>query len=104
MEKGFLMQDDIFSFSIGKFDCLAIRDGDDWDRNILLIRTGQHQVLIDTGVGRDLYSPPALLLDRLQAVSILPTAIDVVILSHADFDHSGVAIDESGRTIEWLES
>jgi glyoxylase-like metal-dependent hydrolase (beta-lactamase superfamily II) len=37
-------------------------------------------------------------------VSILPTAIDVVILSHADFDHSGVAIDESGRTIEWLES
>jgi glyoxylase-like metal-dependent hydrolase (beta-lactamase superfamily II) len=86
-----------FPFRIGNFDCLAIRDGDDWDRNILFIKTGESQVLVDTGVGRDLYSPPALLLDRLEAAGIPPAAIEVVILSHADFDHIGGALDENGK-------
>jgi glyoxylase-like metal-dependent hydrolase (beta-lactamase superfamily II) len=91
------MGNDIAPFNIGNFNCFALRDGDDWDRNVLLVKTGQHQVLIDTGVGRDLYSPPASLLDRLQEVAAPPDTIDVVILSHADFDHIGGAVDESGN-------
>jgi len=53
-------------------------------------------VLIDTGTG-DATSPPGLLLDRLRAAGLAPTEIDVVILSHADFDHIGGAADASGK-------
>jgi glyoxylase-like metal-dependent hydrolase (beta-lactamase superfamily II) len=91
------MGNNIFSFRVGNFDCFAIRDGDDWDRNILLIKTSEHQILIDTGVGRNLYSPPALLLERLEVIGLFPNAIDIVVFSHADFDHIGGAIDEGGN-------
>jgi glyoxylase-like metal-dependent hydrolase (beta-lactamase superfamily II) len=93
--KGVPMDDFLFRFNVGHFTCLAIRDGDDWDRNVLLINTGQHQVLLDTGNG-DATAPPGLLLDRLRAAGLAPTEIDAVILSHADFDHIGGAADASG--------
>ena len=84
-----------FQFHVGQFTCLAIRDGDDWDRTVLLVNTGQHLVLIDTGTG-DTVSPPGLLMDRLRAAGISATDIDVVVLTHADFDHIGGATDAHG--------
>ncbi len=86
------MDSHCFRFKVGDFSCVAIRDGDDYDRNVVLVNTGQHQVLFDTGNG-DATTPPGLLLDRLQEAGIAPTAVDVVILSHADFDHIGGTID-----------
>jgi glyoxylase-like metal-dependent hydrolase (beta-lactamase superfamily II) len=78
---------------------MAIRDGDenDFDRNILLINTGQQYVLFDTGNGRSV-TPKGFLLDRLRALSISPNDIDVVILSHADWDHIAGAVDENTNT------
>jgi glyoxylase-like metal-dependent hydrolase (beta-lactamase superfamily II) len=92
------MEKAVFPFKVGDFNCFAIRDGDDGDANVLLIKTGQHEILIETGVGCDLVSPPGQLLNRLQAADTTPTAIDMVILSHADFDHIGGVTDESGKT------
>src|SRR2546422_6917634 len=84
-EKGVSMGTELFRFTVGHFSCLAIRDGDedDFDRNVLLINTGQQHVLVDTGNGHDFDPNRGLLLDRLRAVGISPADIDVVILSHA---------------------
>lgn len=90
------MSDHLFRFNIGRFACLAVRDGDDWDRNVLFVDTNQHRVLIDTGFG-DATSPPGLLVDRLRAAGVTSDSIDVIILSHADCDHVGGAVDKHGN-------
>jgi glyoxylase-like metal-dependent hydrolase (beta-lactamase superfamily II) len=91
------MENNIVSFKIGSFNCTAISDGADPDRNVLLIQAGQQQVLIDTGVGHGFVWPTGLLLDKLQAAGFPLAAIDVVIFSHADVDHIGGAVDERGN-------
>lgn len=90
------MGNNIFRFTIGHFQCVVIRDWDEVDCNVLLVNTSQHHVLIDTGLG-DTTTPPGALVDRLRTIDIPPTAIDTVVLTHADFDHIGGAIDECGK-------
>jgi glyoxylase-like metal-dependent hydrolase (beta-lactamase superfamily II) len=64
--------------------------------NSLLVRTGKHNVLIETGIGNKLnermvkiYTQPAKLLDNLSEGGIAPEDIDVVINTHLHFDHCG---------------
>src|SRR5712691_8542728 len=64
--------------------------------NSLLVRTGKHNVLIETGIGNELsekmakiYGQPAKLLENLSAGGIAPDDIDVVINTHLHFDHCG---------------
>ena len=64
--------------------------------NSVVVRTGEHTVLIETGIGNKLperlikiFGQPAKLLDNLNAVGISPEDIDVVINSHLHFDHCG---------------
>ena len=64
--------------------------------NSLLVRTGKHNVLIETGIGNKLsekmvkiYGQPAKLLENLSAGGIAPDDIDVVINTHLHFDHCG---------------
>jgi glyoxylase-like metal-dependent hydrolase (beta-lactamase superfamily II) len=89
------MQDTSFAFRIGDIACMVIRDGDDFDRNVLLLQTGEHRVVIDTGTG-DSTTPAGVLSERLRTIGIDPTTIDVVVISHADFDHIGGAITPEG--------
>jgi glyoxylase-like metal-dependent hydrolase (beta-lactamase superfamily II) len=64
--------------------------------NSVVVRTGRHTVLIETGIGNKLpekmaklYGQPALLLDNLQAAGITPEDVDIVIDTHLHFDHCG---------------
>lgn len=80
----------------------------DQDTNCLLVDTGAHKVLIDTGYGGQLSEKERQilaaqagtpLLDSLRRVGVAPEDIDTVILSHLHFDHVGGAtmLDEDGR-------
>ena len=76
--------------------------------NSLFIRTGSHNVLVETGMGNKLsdrmikfYGQPAKLLDNLSAAGISPHDIDIVINSHLHFDHCGwnTVRDSSGKIV-----
>ena len=64
--------------------------------NSLLVRTGEKNILIETGIGNKLpdklvqiYKQPAKLLDNLHAAGVAPEDIDIVINTHLHFDHCG---------------
>ena len=88
---------------------------DDKDRiqqrtSCVLVRTGQKNVLIDTGYGSKLTEKEQKnfsselgepLVPSLAAVGLTVADIDVVVLSHLHFDHAGGAtkLDSTGRVI-----
>ena len=64
--------------------------------NSLLVRTGDRNILIETGIGNKLsermirfYGQPAELLDNMSAGGVSPDDIDIVINTHLHFDHCG---------------
>ncbi len=64
--------------------------------NSVVIRTEEHTILVETGIGNKLsdrmaqiYGQPAKLLSNLDAAGISPDDIDIVINSHLHFDHCG---------------
>src|SRR5277367_3639557 len=64
--------------------------------NSVVVRTGEHTVLIETGIGNKMadrlikiFGQPAKLLDNLADAGIAPEDIDVVINTHLHFDHCG---------------
>lgn len=62
----------------------------------LLIQTGRHVVLVDTGGGGSSRTNGAIGA-RLEMEGIRPRDVDTVVLSHAHPDHIGGAIDAYGR-------
>jgi len=64
----------------------------------VLIDTGQHRVLVDTGEG-SLEPTTGKLIPNLRAEGIAPEDIDTVILTHAHPDHIGGNIDKKGKPV-----
>ncbi len=64
--------------------------------NTVVVRTGKHNVVIETGIGnklsdklRDIHGAKQQLLRAFEVAAIRPEDIDVVINSHLHFDHCG---------------
>jgi glyoxylase-like metal-dependent hydrolase (beta-lactamase superfamily II) len=62
----------------------------------LLIQTGKHLVLVDTGAG-NLGPTTGKLPHNLRTAGVVPQDIDVVLLTHAHIDHIGGALDGAGK-------
>lgn len=77
--------------------------------NVLLIRAGETNILVDTGAGEkedakfhEMYSlGPWLLPEALESAGLKPEDIHLVINTHLHFDHAGgnTRRDPSGRTV-----
>jgi glyoxylase-like metal-dependent hydrolase (beta-lactamase superfamily II) len=63
----------------------------------LLIDTGQHRVLVDTGEG-NLEPTTGKLIPALRVEGIVPEDIDIVVLTHAHPDHIGGNINREGKS------
>jgi len=97
------MSDMGFNFQMGNFECLIIIDGmmtipggKVLEVMCLVVKTGQHTVLIDTGCGVGFSPSTGKLMQNLQAAGINRLEIDTVVLSHAHVDHIGGNTDADG--------
>ena len=70
------------------------------EQNSLIVNTGSHLVLFDTGMGtaRDFGPTTGKLLDSMKQAGIDPKDIDAVVMSHAHIDHLGANVGDDGKS------
>jgi glyoxylase-like metal-dependent hydrolase (beta-lactamase superfamily II) len=79
-------------------DNLRREDSFVYPNTCLLVSTGGHRLLVDTGFG-DIEPGCGKLLSGLQELGVEPKDIDIVVLSHAHGDHISGNTDAEGRIV-----
>jgi glyoxylase-like metal-dependent hydrolase (beta-lactamase superfamily II) len=74
------------------------------EQNAVIVNTGRHLVLFDTGMGDSMGAASQMfgpttgrLLRNMRAAGIEPAQIDMVVLSHAHCDHCWALVDAQGN-------
>lgn len=67
--------------------------------NVLFINTGQHKLLIDTGIGAPVMPGSGQIPQQLAGLGIPADQINVVVITHAHGDHVGGVADDDGNAI-----
>lgn len=70
-----------------------------WPLNVVVVRSGERTILIDSGVGAEFPDSPGVgrLAARLDAAGIAPASVTDVVLTHLHVDHvGGLLADELG--------
>ncbi|OIR05206.1 putative quorum-quenching lactonase YtnP [mine drainage metagenome] len=67
--------------------------------NVLLVRTGRQNILIDAGFARNAVPAAFNVADNLASLGLEPGDIDSVILTHAHGDHMGGLLDDAGKPV-----
>lgn len=75
-------------------------------QNVVVVNTGRHLVLIDTGMGASMGKLSRMfgdstgrLLANLRAAGLRPEDVDAVLLTHAHCDHCWGLVDEAGARV-----
>jgi glyoxylase-like metal-dependent hydrolase (beta-lactamase superfamily II) len=70
------------------------------EQNSLIVNTGSHLVLFDTGMGtaKDFGPTTGKLLNSMKQAGIDPKDIDAVVMSHAHIDHIGANVGDDGKS------
>jgi len=103
------MAESRFHHNVGKLHCIVISDGtlgspesegEEADSlNCMLIDSGDHKILIDTGCGTNFQSTAGKLVENLEAQRINCSDIDKIIFTHGHIDHVGGSFDSQGRPV-----
>jgi len=75
------------------------QDHENMDISCLLIKTGQHNILIDTGCGSGFQDTAGKLVQNMEKSGVNPDEIDVVIYTHGHEDHVGGTFDMYGSPV-----
>lgn len=110
------MQSEHWHFNVGVFECTVVKDGafpyppandgralepERWQAYSraclsLVINTGKHRILVDTGAG-NMAPTTGHLIPNLRATGITPADIDIVLLTHGHPGHIGGNLDQEGK-------
>ncbi len=98
-----------FHYTVGDFECTIFSDGtlvtegseneDVFGLNCILIDTGDHKILVDTGCGDEFQSTAGHLVINLEAAGMRCEDIDRIILTHGHVDHAAGSFDSKGKPV-----
>lgn len=98
-----------FHYIVGKFKCTIFSDGtlvtegaeidEVFGLNCILIDTGDHKVLIDTGCGEGFQATAGHLVENMEAAGMRREDIDRIIITHGHIDHAAGSFNAKGKPV-----